>query len=308
MYRIRFHGRGGQGMKTASRILGTACFAEGFEVQDAPRYGAERRGAPLFATVRVARKPIWERGPIQQADLVIVADDTLVPTAAGGGVLAGMSERSVLLLHSAESADTWRERLRLTGPVFVVPMHVEEPTELHFVGALCAGAAARLLGVVSLVALECAIREELAGMPEDVRDANLELAREAWDAMAEHAGCVGEASEEEPAELPAPDWIELPFEDATVSAPAIHGALTSVQVRTGLWRTLRPVVDTEHCSKCHWLCGTQCPDGAISPDAEGFPVIDYDHCKGCLVCVAVCPRHAIGSIPEAQARAEESSA
>ncbi len=43
MYRIRFHGRGGQGMKTASQILGTAFFLEGYEVQDAPRYGAERR-------------------------------------------------------------------------------------------------------------------------------------------------------------------------------------------------------------------------------------------------------------------------
>ena len=43
MYRIRFHGRGGQGMKTASRILGTAFFLSGYEVQDAPRYGAERR-------------------------------------------------------------------------------------------------------------------------------------------------------------------------------------------------------------------------------------------------------------------------
>ena len=39
MYRIRFHGRGGQGIKTAGRILGTAFFQEGYEVQDAPRYG-----------------------------------------------------------------------------------------------------------------------------------------------------------------------------------------------------------------------------------------------------------------------------
>ena len=55
MYRLRFHGRGGQGMKTAGRILGTAFFLAGFEVQDAPRYGAERRGAPIFAYVRAAR-------------------------------------------------------------------------------------------------------------------------------------------------------------------------------------------------------------------------------------------------------------
>ena len=58
MFRIRFHGRGGQGMKTASRILGTAFFNAGYEVQDAPRYGAERRGAPIFAYVRAAKTVI----------------------------------------------------------------------------------------------------------------------------------------------------------------------------------------------------------------------------------------------------------
>ena len=47
-------------MKTASRILGTALFLEGYEVQDAPRYGAERRGAPIFAYVRAAREPFLE--------------------------------------------------------------------------------------------------------------------------------------------------------------------------------------------------------------------------------------------------------
>ena len=71
MFRIRFHGRGGQGMKTASRILGSAFFLEGYEVQDAPRYGAERRGAPIFAYVRASRKAINERGVIQHPDLVV---------------------------------------------------------------------------------------------------------------------------------------------------------------------------------------------------------------------------------------------
>jgi len=73
MYRIRFHGRGGQGIKTASRILGTALFLEGYRVQDAPRYGAERRGAPIFAYVRAAHDVINERGIITRPDLVLVA-------------------------------------------------------------------------------------------------------------------------------------------------------------------------------------------------------------------------------------------
>ena len=49
MERIRFHGRGGQGAKTASRIVGMAAFLEGDVAQDSPVYGAERRGAPVAA-------------------------------------------------------------------------------------------------------------------------------------------------------------------------------------------------------------------------------------------------------------------
>src|SRR3990172_2379813 len=107
MFQIRFHGRGGQGIKTASRVLGSAFFLEGFEVQDAPRYGAERRGAPIFAYVRAARAQIQERGVITRPDLVVVADETLIPVPSAG-VLQGVSAHTVLLVNSAEPEDVWR--------------------------------------------------------------------------------------------------------------------------------------------------------------------------------------------------------
>src|SRR5512135_2575890 len=110
MYRIRFHGRGGQGMKTASRILGTAFFLAGFEVQDAPRYGAERRGAPIFAFVRASREKVNERGMIHDPDLVIVADETLV-SVPPAEVLHGVTGRTVLLIHSEETPVAWKARL-----------------------------------------------------------------------------------------------------------------------------------------------------------------------------------------------------
>ena len=84
MFRIRIHGRGGQGIKMASRVLGSALFRAGFTVQDAPKYGAERRGAPIYACVRAARQPINERGAITRPDLVVVADDTLLAVPAAG--------------------------------------------------------------------------------------------------------------------------------------------------------------------------------------------------------------------------------
>jgi pyruvate ferredoxin oxidoreductase gamma subunit len=302
MIRVRFHGRGGQGVKTGARILGSALFAEGLEVQDAPRHGAERRGAPIFATLRAGREPIHERGPVRRPDLVVVVDETLVPIAAAG-VLAGLTERSVLLIHGTSQPEAWRERLNLAGPIFTLPADVADPAAWRLVGALCAGGAARLLGRVSRKALEAAVRSELADAGEAAIGPSVERALDAYDALADAEGCVREQEAPDAASVAAPDWVDLPFEAARISAPDIHGALTSVKVRTGLWRTLRPVIDYERCRRCHWVCGSLCPDGAISVDAQGAPQIDLDHCKGCLVCMAVCPPHAIQAIPEASADA-----
>ena len=306
MYRIRLHGRGGQGIKTAGRIVGSAFFAEGYEVQDAPRYGAERRGAPLFATVRASKKPIRERGVMRRPDLVVVADATLIPVASAG-VLAGMDERSVLLIESDVAAEVWRERLRLAGPVFTLPADAGERDEPRFLGARCAAAVARMVGVVSRDSLEGALREELGPLGERVVAENLERALCVWERLESRAGCVPEGPEDAADVDERPAWIELPFDPARVAAPDVFGAATSVRVRTGLWRTMRPVIDPEVCRGCSWVCSTFCPDGAISADESGAPRIDYDHCKGCLVCVAVCPPHAIRAVPERDAAAGEAT-
>jgi len=116
--------------------------------------------------------------------------------------------------------------------------------------------------------------------------------------MAEHVGIVSVTDDLPAAGWQHPGWVELPLEEAEVSAPTIHAADTSEQMKTGLWRTMRPVIDYERCNRCWWVCSTFCPDGAIKVGEEGYPRIDYDHCKGCLICVAQCPPHAIAAIPE----------
>ena len=304
MYRIRLHGRGGQGTKTAGRMLGTAFFLEGYQVQDAPRYGAERRGAPIFAYLRASRGPIYERGVIRAPDLVVVADDTLVGVGAAG-VLAGVGAHCLLLIESPDAADVWRERLGLEGPVLTLQSRAGEQPEPGFLGAACAGAAARLVGVISRETLQAAIRRELEPMSPDVVEQNLKQALAAYDGFEPHAGRVQEGDARESVGSTSAEWVELAFEPARISAPDVHAAATSVEVRTGLWRTMRPVIDYRHCRRCTWVCSTLCPDAAIQVDASGAPQIDYDHCKGCLVCVAVCPSHAIGAVPEREAAAEE---
>ena len=303
MYRIRFHGRGGQGMKTASRILGTAFFLQGYEVQDAPRYGAERRGAPIFAYVRADEKPINERGIIQNPDLVLVADDSLMAVPAAG-VLSGINERTVLVIFSNTDAQTWQQRLNIQCTILIIPVGKapEDPLERKYAGASCAGAAAQLVGVITRENIELAIKQELTSLGDNIVQKNIQHAVAAFDLMRMQQSMVKPGAVIAARSYQVPDWTTLAFEDARVSAPAIHAALTSEKTATGLWRTMRPLIDYSKCNRCWWVCSTFCPDGAIAVTDGKYPKIDYDHCKGCMVCVSQCPPHAIVAIPESEAK------
>ncbi len=304
MFTIRFHGRGGQGIKTASRLLGSAFFLEGFEVQDAPRYGAERRGAPMSAYVRADRQPINARGVILQPGLVIVADDSLVPIPAAG-VLAGITERTVLLIASHEAELVWRDRLNLKGPILIIPQEDTSNVEAAHISAVCAGAAACLTGVIARENLIHAIQDELDKLGPELLNENLAVALKSYDRMNDFKGLVKETELDSLANYQKPAWIDLPLEPSELSSPIIQGSQTSTLVRTGLWRTQRPVIDYDCCHRCWWVCSSFCPDSAISINKDGFPVIDYEHCKGCMICVAQCPSHAIATIPEAEAQRRE---
>jgi len=306
MFRIRFHGRGGQGMKTASRILGTAFFKSGYEVQDAPRYGAERRGAPIFAYVRADRSAINERGIISHPDLVVIADDTLVGMPAAG-VTHGVDAHTLLLINSHESGSTWQQRLNTEATILTLSARedVADRATLPFIGSRCAAAAAALTNVITRTVFMEALCEELGHLEQDIIKQNRDIALSEFDDMAAHAGLAKQGELPTASGYVKPDWIALPFESAEISNLAIHAAVTSVKVRTGLWRTMRPVINYDNCSGCAWICSTYCPDGAINLRTDGYPEIDYEHCKGCLVCVAQCPPHAIESIPEHIARERE---
>ncbi len=74
MFEIVFYGRGGQGVVTAAQILAQAAFFEGFYAQAFPRFGIERRGAPVSAFSRISKEPIEYRGSVKVADFAIVTD------------------------------------------------------------------------------------------------------------------------------------------------------------------------------------------------------------------------------------------
>ncbi|MCS7236369.1 MAG: 4Fe-4S binding protein [Armatimonadota bacterium] len=76
-------------------------------------------------------------------------------------------------------------------------------------------------------------------------------------------------------------------------------ARSSVSYRTWDWRQLRPVLDLDRCVHC-MLCWLYCPDSAIRARGGRVVEVDYEHCKGCGVCAAVCPPRAsaIRMVPE----------
>lgn len=295
MYRIRFHGRGGEGMKTSSRILGTAFFLEGFEVQDAPRYGAERRGAPVFAYVRADRKKINERGAIHKPDLIVIADETLIHVTPET-VFEGVDENTVILVISGLSHGELTALIPCKSRIININPQDKIPDYRYYLSTICASAAARLTGIISLESLITGISEELESVSSGIISDNINIARSIFDAMRDFDGAVSQSAETVSG-FANPGFIDIPFYNASLSTPAIRSRSTSLKSPTGSWRTVRPVINTDKCSRC-MLCNVYCPDSAISTGDDSFPCIDYSHCKGCLICAEICPSHAIEKCSE----------
>ncbi len=289
-------------MKMASHILGTALFLADFEVQDAPRFGAERRGAPIFAYVRADTKIINERGIITSPDLVVVADESLVALPQAG-VLVGVEEHTVLFIASREDSVVWQQRLMLVSPVLSMDVIGKDLTGSEgqkFFGTICAGAAAALTGLVERQHLEEAIETELKQFSLAILAENRTRALAAYDAMALHQGLVVEGKSRSADDYQRPEWVIVPSDGSHISAPAIHGSGTSALAQTGTWRLVRPQIDTAKCKGCWWVCSTFCPDSAIEV-IDHKPQIQYDHCKGCMVCMVQCPARAISQVDEKEA-------
>lgn len=291
MLRIRFHGRGGQGMKTASRILGSAAFHAGYVVQDAPVYGAERRGAPMTAFTRIATTPIWERGAIAQPDLVVVADETLL-TEPAAQPLAGCEQESTLLLNSTRDERTLREMMTYSGRLLVADFTILAMTMTHTLASLSTalGVTASALVGLGLEATMAGLEDELseAHLTPEQQTANLDLARTVYARARAWQPVRAQTTD---AAIPPIPLVEVAFAPPAQAAPSIYAVANSPQRQTGSWRQFRPVLHREQCTRC-WLCFVWCPEAAIALDAEEYPVVDYSVCKGCLLCAHECPTQA----------------
>ncbi len=98
LYEIRWHGRGGQGAITAAKIVAQAAFLEGYGgVTAAPSFGAERRGAPVSASTRISQEPVMVMSQVENPDVVVVLDQTLLKR---DGETCGLSTGGGLIVNS----------------------------------------------------------------------------------------------------------------------------------------------------------------------------------------------------------------
>jgi len=105
---IRWHGRGGQGAKTASLLLADAAFNTGKYIQGFPEYGPERMGAPITAYNRISDEPITVHSNIYEPDYVVVVDETLIDSVA---VTSGLSEKGGIIINTSKTPDEIRSKL-----------------------------------------------------------------------------------------------------------------------------------------------------------------------------------------------------
>jgi pyruvate ferredoxin oxidoreductase gamma subunit len=188
MFKVRIHGRGGQGAVTAAEMLSVAAFDEGQYAQAFPTFGSERTGAPVVSFCRIDSAPIRIHEPITEPDALIVQDATLLHQVK---VFDGVGPRAYVLLNTSHSlADLGlsefasrfqADRLMSVPATDLAREYLGRPLP----NAALLGGFAALTGVVSIDAVLHAIRQRFAG---SVGAANAQAAARAFELISQTRG------------------------------------------------------------------------------------------------------------------------
>ncbi|MHC4660404.1 MAG: 2-oxoacid:acceptor oxidoreductase family protein [Planctomycetota bacterium] len=118
MMEIRWHGRGGQGAKTAATLVASVAVHEGKFAQGFPEYGPERAGAPIRGYTRISSGNIYQHSPIDHPNVVVVLDDTLLEIA---NVTDGLGKEGILIVNCDQSPAAIRDRVKFRdGKVYCI--------------------------------------------------------------------------------------------------------------------------------------------------------------------------------------------
>jgi pyruvate ferredoxin oxidoreductase gamma subunit len=182
---VRWHGRGGQGVVTASRILATAAMQAGYYMQSLPDFGAERSGAPVAAHTRIDAAPPAERGPIEHPDAVVILDPSLIGQV---DVTAGLKSPGMAIVNvREENTGTLKQLLLAQGQALWAVDGSGIGTRLlgrNLPNTPVLGALVKALPVLPLEAIGTAMRELMGEtFSEKVIDANLQALREGYETV-----------------------------------------------------------------------------------------------------------------------------
>lgn len=173
---IRWHGRGGQGAKTASLLLADAAFNTGKYIQGFPEYGPERMGAPITAYNRISDAPITIHSNIYEPDYVVVVDDTLLTSVP---VTAGLKKEGAIVINTTKSPEQLRELLKgYEGDVYTIDARKvsEETLGRYFPNTPMLAAIVKVTGIMSdeafLEDMKGSFKHKFAKKPE-VIDGNM---------------------------------------------------------------------------------------------------------------------------------------
>ena len=185
-FEIRWHGRGGQGAKTAALLLADVAFKTGKYVQGFPEYGPERMGAPITAYNRISDQPIRVHSNIYTPDLVAVVDETLLHSV---DITDGLKEDGAGIVNSPKSPEEIRPMLKgYKGKVYTVDARKisEEALGKYFPNSPMLAAAVAVSGIMEHDAFISEMRNsyqhKFAKKPE-VIDGNMLALQLTYDAL-----------------------------------------------------------------------------------------------------------------------------
>ncbi len=172
---IRFHGRGGQGTVSAAALMALAAFEDGFESQAFPKFGSERRGAPVEAYVRMSRSAIRGHNQVYQPNVIVIQDAGLLQSEP---LLQGLKSGGLVVVNGEETLANDDDGFRwVCLPASQIgERHIGRPLP----NTVLLGALAAATQWVSLTALEKAVANHLAKKGEKVVNANIEALREGY--------------------------------------------------------------------------------------------------------------------------------
>lgn len=307
-FEIRLESIGGLGAHLAGKMLAEAgVLGLGLNGAHFSSYGSEKKGSPIKSFVRLGEREIRASSPVERPHVVGVFHENLFKTI---DVANGLYPDGVMLVNTTKTPDEIREKLNLkSGTVAVVDalsIAVEEKTRVN---TAMLGALFRVADFLDPEAMKNVIRATFEEKYPHLVEANIRTFERGYNEVVFKSFEAEEGNIAEYVRAKSP----LGYETQPIGGVIINPGNTILKDLSSSRQGFLPAFEKEKCINCV-ACDTACPDLCFvweeELDKKGRPQmvlqgIDYQYCKGCMKCVAVCPTEALTAMRETDGYADE---